>query len=52
MFYSMALMRSIAWDGSLSDSSEVLFQRDKGGGRIHRFAEKKEIGGGIPKGCC
>ena len=36
MFYSEALLRTIARDGSLSDSSEGLFQRFKRGAGIYR----------------
>ena len=36
MFHSVALLRTIAQEGSLSDSSEGLFQRDKQGARIYR----------------
>ena len=39
----MVILRTIACDGSLSDSSEELFQRGKGGARIHRsLLEKKK----------
>ena len=42
MFHSVALLRTIAQEGSLSDSSEGLFQRDKQGARIYRsFCWKK-----------
>ena len=36
MFYLGHLLRTIAQDGSLSDSSEGLFQRGKGGAGIYR----------------
>lgn len=43
MFYSKALLRTTAWDGSLSDSSEGLFQRCKKGTGIRRnFCWKKK----------
>ena len=48
MLYSQTLLRTIAWNGNLSDSSEVLFQRGRGGARIYRSFcwEKKK-----PKTC-
>jgi len=42
MFYSKTLLRTIAWEDSLSDSSDELFQRDKREARIYRsFTGKK-----------
>ena len=44
MFYSETLLRTIAWDGGLSDSSEVLLQRGSGGARcIEVFAGGKRL---------
>ena len=43
MFYSGTLLRTLAWEDSLSESSEGLFPRGKGGTRIYRsFAGKKK----------
>ena len=42
IFHLVALLRTLAWDGSLSDRSEGQLQRSQRGGRIHRrFGEEE-----------
>lgn len=44
MFYSETLLRTIAWEDSLSDSSDELFQREeKKSGYIGVFLEKNVV---------
>lgn len=42
MFYSVDFLRTIAQDGSLSDSSEGLFQRGKVGVTMYRSFGNKD----------
>lgn len=45
IFYSGTLLRTIVQEGNLSDNSEGLIQRGKGGTRIYRsfYWEKRKI---------
>lgn len=43
MFYSKTLLRTIAWEDSLSDRSDKLFQRDKREARIYRSSTGKNV---------
>lgn len=43
MFYSEILLRTIAWEDSLSDSSDELFQRDEREARIYRSFTGKNV---------